>query len=138
LGGVQPNKKVTDPPYGVEYDPGWRDGKIGKDSQGKTVRVSSGMARRLTRTDAVGTVENDNHADWSAAWALFPGSVAYIWHGQKQLVSMASQLGGCEFATRNLIVWANTARCSGGSDASNSAGETRCCHCQRTSDRELE
>ena len=25
LGGVQPNLMVTDPPYGVNYDPEWRN-----------------------------------------------------------------------------------------------------------------
>ena len=25
LGGVAPHLMVTDPPYGVDYDPGWRD-----------------------------------------------------------------------------------------------------------------
>ena len=29
---------------------------------------------------AVGVVMNDDRADWSEAWALFPGSVAYVWH----------------------------------------------------------
>ena len=29
---------------------------------------------------AVGKVVNDDRADWREAWALFPGSVAYIWH----------------------------------------------------------
>jgi hypothetical protein len=25
--------------------------------------------------------ENDDRADWSEAWALFPGDVAYVWQG---------------------------------------------------------
>ena len=28
----------------------------------------------------LGTGGNDDRADWRAAWALFPGAVAYVWH----------------------------------------------------------
>jgi hypothetical protein len=28
----------------------------------------------------LGKVANDDRADWRDAWALFPGSVAYVWH----------------------------------------------------------
>lgn len=50
---------VTDPPYGVEYDPSWRQ-KAGKG------------------TRATGTVQNDDKINWALAWHLFPGSVAYV------------------------------------------------------------
>ena len=30
---------------------------------------------------AKGKVLNDDRADWREAWALFPGDVAYVWHG---------------------------------------------------------
>src|SRR5215211_9424567 len=52
LGRVRPHLMVTDPPYGVEYDPAWR---------GNTKRT--------------GKVLNDDRADWRDAWALFPGDV---------------------------------------------------------------
>ncbi len=63
LAGVRPHLMVTDPPYGVEYDPAWRN------------RAGLGSTQR------VGKVENDDRADWREAWALFPGDVAYVWHG---------------------------------------------------------
>ncbi|MEI6283300.1 MAG: ParB/Srx family N-terminal domain-containing protein, partial [Alphaproteobacteria bacterium] len=56
LGGLKPHLMVTDPPYGVNYDASWRTG-AGVGSKGA----------------AVGKVLNDGRADWSAAWALFPG-----------------------------------------------------------------
>ena len=63
LAGVQPHLMVTDPPYGVKYDPAWRN----RAGLGNTARI--------------GKVENDDRADWREAWALFPGDVAYVWHG---------------------------------------------------------
>ena len=59
LGGVKPLLMVTDPPYGVEYDPSWRN--------------QAGAAK----TKRTGKVLNDDRADWREAWALFPGDVAY-------------------------------------------------------------
>src|SRR5258708_18574801 len=62
LAGVSPHLMVTDPPYGVNYDPAWR----------KRAGVNLN-ARKL------GKVANDDRADWREAWGLFPGSVAYVW-----------------------------------------------------------
>ncbi len=59
LAGVKPQLMITDPPYGVNYDPAWR----------KRAGVNLN-ARKL------GKVANDDRADWREAWALFPGSVA--------------------------------------------------------------
>ena len=89
LGGVEPHLMVTDPPYGVEYAASWREDALG----GKR---------------ATGKVENDDNADWSEAWALFPGDVAYVWHGDKQSPVTAGELLGCGFALRALIVWAKS------------------------------
>jgi hypothetical protein len=58
LDGLAPHLMVTDPPYGVEYDPSWRH-RAG-----------------VNRSSRVGKVRNDECADWEAAWALFPGSIA--------------------------------------------------------------
>ena len=33
------------------------------------------------RTGRTGKVLNDDRADWREVWALFPGDVAYVWHG---------------------------------------------------------
>ena len=92
LGAVRPHLMVTDPPYGVDYDPEWRE-----------------RAGVSTATAAKGKVLNDDRADWREAWALFPGDVAYVWHGDKQLVSIAEQLTQAKFDLRNLIVWGKSA-----------------------------
>ena len=88
LNSVRPHLMVTDPPYGVEYDPAWRN------------RAGLGTTQR------VGKVENDDRADWREAWALFPGEVCYIWHGALHAGTVAESLGACGFQIRAQIVWA--------------------------------
>ena len=92
LNGVKPHLMVTDPPYGVSYDAGWRN-----------------KAKRADGTPigayAVGVVSNDDRADWAEAWALFPGDVAYIWHGAVHVATVADSLVVSGFDIRSQIVW---------------------------------
>ncbi len=88
LAGVRPHLMVTDPPYGVAYDPEWRN------------RAGVSTTRRT------GAVENDHRADWREAWALFPGEVAYVWHGALHATTVAESLTACGFDIRAQIVWA--------------------------------
>ena len=89
LAGSQPHLMVADPPYGVGYDPSWRSRR----------NLSSG---RL----AQGKVLNDDRADWREAYALFPGDVAYVWHGALHGDVVAAGLAACGFQLRAQIVWA--------------------------------
>ena len=91
LGKVRPHLLVTDPPYGVSYDPAWR----------QAAGISSPGA-------AIGKVLNDDRADWRAAWALFPGDVAYVWHGGLHAAAVADSLAACKFSARAQIVWVKT------------------------------
>jgi len=88
LGDVKPLLMVTDPPYGVEYDPGWRN--------------QAGAAK----TKRTGKVLNDDRADWREAWALFPGDVAYVWHGALHATTVADSLIASGFNIRSQIIWA--------------------------------
>ena len=88
LSGVKPLLMVTDPPYGVEYDPGWRN--------------KAGAAA----TKRTGKVLNDDRADWREAWALFPGDVAYVWHGALHAATVAESLEISGFTIRSQIIWA--------------------------------
>ena len=88
LGGVAPLLMVTDPPYGVEYDPSWRN------------RAGAATTKRT------GKVLNDDRADWREAWALFPGDVAYVWHGALHAATVAQSLEAAGFAIRSQIIWA--------------------------------
>lgn len=93
LAGEKPHLMVTDPPYGVDYDPNWR----------LTARLNK-PAQKL----AGGRVNNDHRADWREAWALFIGDVAYIWHGGLHAGTVAESLTACEFEIRSQIVWAKS------------------------------
>ncbi len=88
LNGVAPHLMVTDPPYGVDYDPGWRN------------------ATGATKTQRTGKVLNDDRADWRAAWALFPGDVTYVWHGALHASTVAESLVASGFEIRSQIIWA--------------------------------
>ena len=88
LGDVKPQLMVTDPPYGVEYDPGWRN--------------KAGAAA----TKRTGKVLNDDRADWREAWSLFPGDVAYVWHGALHAATVAESLTVTGFNIRSQIIWA--------------------------------
>ncbi len=88
LGGATPHLMVTDPPYGVDYDPAWRN------------------ASGASTTRRTGKVLNDDRADWREAWALFPGEVAYVWHGALHATTVAESLGAAGFQVRSQIIWA--------------------------------
>jgi DNA modification methylase len=93
LAGAQPHLMVTDPPYGVNYDADWRNSAQRANGQPYGGR-------------AVGKVTNDDCVDWRAAWKLFKGDVAYVWHGALHVANMSCQLTECGFDLRALIVWA--------------------------------
>ena len=95
LNGVAPHLMVTDPPYGVEYEPAWRN----------RVRRADG-----TRVGALATgkVLNDDCDDWREAWALFPGDVAYVWHGALHARAVAESLEAAGFGIRAQVIWDKT------------------------------
>lgn len=96
LGGSMPFMCVTDPPYGVNYDPSWRN-------------VEAAKGRLAYAASRVGEVTNDDRADWRETWTLFPGDVIYSWHpaGAPSLVH-ASALQDSGFTLRMQIIWAKS------------------------------
>jgi DNA modification methylase len=87
LGQDRPTLLLTDPPYGVKYDPDWRE------------RAGLGQQRQT------GLVLNDDRVDWSEAYKLFPGDVAYIWHAGLHAAEVAAGLEAAGFRIRAQIVW---------------------------------
>lgn len=94
LAGVRPLLMVTDPPYGVEYDPAWRNNALRANGEAIGAR-------------AVGKVSNDDLADWTEAWDLFPGDVAYVWHAGRFASEVQRSLEAAKFNVRAQIIWAN-------------------------------
>ena len=88
LDGAEPAMMVTDPPYGVNYDSSWR--------------YKAGIS---TKDGAFGKSVNDDENDWQAAYALFPGSIAYVWMSSLDLPVPARGLDACGFIRRSLIIW---------------------------------
>ena len=88
VGTDKPIIMITDPPYGVAYDPMWR------------VRAGGGGRH------AAGKVTNDDRVDWSAAFRLFPGDIAYVWHAGLHAGEVATSLTESGFELRAQIIWA--------------------------------
>lgn len=93
MGETKAALMVTDPPYGVEYDADWRN--RADRANGKPYGAS-----------AIGKVKNDDVADWTPAWLLFTGDVAYIWHADRRASEVQRSIESAGFAIRCQIVWA--------------------------------
>jgi DNA modification methylase len=90
LDGARPHLMTTDPPYGVNYDPEWRN------------------EAGVSATMRTGKVANDDRADWREAWALFPGDVAYVWHAGVHARTVIESLEAAGFVIRSQIIWAKS------------------------------
>lgn len=89
LAGESPNLMVTDPPYGVSYDPSWREGQdlgVGKRSKGKVL--------------------NDDRIDWFDAYNLFTGNIVYVWHAANYTHLVAQSIINSGFDLVAQIIWA--------------------------------
>lgn len=98
--GRKPFMLVTDPPYGVNYDPGWRNDA--QHAGAKSLRGAPGGR-------AIGKVTNDNCADWQQTYELSGADVAYVWHAPGAIQGVFLQsitLAGYEI--RNTIIWAKS------------------------------
>jgi len=88
LKNARPHLMVTDPPYGLQYDPTWR--------------VRRGVS---ARSNKMGAVLNDDQADWRDAWSLFPGDVAYVWCASMRNDVVIASLEASGFVRRAQIIW---------------------------------
>lgn len=87
LAGAVPFLMVTDPPYGVDYEPEWRN---------------DAMQHSSART---GKIANDRRVDWTAAYERFPGAVAYVWYAGLFAGEVARHLQACKLQVRSQIIW---------------------------------
>ncbi|MBI4208553.1 MAG: site-specific DNA-methyltransferase [Deltaproteobacteria bacterium] len=80
----KPLLMVTDPPYGVHYDPRWRD---------------------VLHQKKRGSLFKDDRIDWTEAFTYFPGNICYVWHAAFYSHRVAEHLEGCGFKLVNPIIW---------------------------------
>lgn len=95
LRGAKPNLMVTDPPYGVEYDPDWRNRADRANGKAYGAR-------------AIGMVKNDDRVDWAASFKHFSGDVAYCWHADRHASAVQASLESAGLLIRSQIIWAKT------------------------------
>ncbi len=93
LAGAAPNLMVTDPPYGVSYDPSWR------------AQVIDRASGRSKAGRALYAVTNDHRADWGSAFEHFGGDVAYVWHGALNSTLVRAELEAVGLKARAQIIW---------------------------------
>lgn len=79
---------VTDPPYGVNYDPSWREG------------ADLGVGKR-----SKGLVKNDDVIDWGAVFLLWEAPVIYCWHAGKYSAQVSDSLTRGEYEIVSQIIW---------------------------------
>ena len=100
LGDRKPRLMVTDPPYGICLDSGWRD-RAGLNEGG------SGEGRTEGHTET--TIAGDTRADWSEAFELVPSlEVAYVWHASKFTREVLDGLLRIGFLHHQQIIWDKT------------------------------
>lgn len=88
MAGEKAALMVTDPPYGVEYDPAWRARAGINKNDGK-----------------MGVVANDGRIDWREAWALFRGDVAYVWHAGLHASAVQDSLASEGLVVVAQVIW---------------------------------
>jgi DNA modification methylase len=82
MDGAKAGMMVTDPPYGVNYDPEIRD-----------------------TAKSVGKITNDDRASWLDAWELFAGDVAYVWHASLFTSVVLADLEASGLRHVSMIIW---------------------------------
>jgi DNA modification methylase len=88
LQGERPALVVTDPPYGVDYDPTWR--------------AEAGINQN---TERMGLVANDSRVDWGEVYPLFAAPVLYVWHAGKFADEVQASLAAAGYEIVAQIIW---------------------------------
>ena len=98
LDGATPRLMITDPPYGVEFEPRWRNEALKKGS------LSWEYAPLRSSY-----ITNDDKADWQAAYALSPSEVVYNWSASVKALITGHALETTGHQLRTMLVWVKPA-----------------------------
>lgn len=90
LNNQSPNTMITDPPYGVECEAGWR-------AEAKGVKK--------TAREENSNLQNDNRADWYDSYILHKGNIAYVWHASAFTDVVMDGLRRAGFEIKAQIIW---------------------------------
>jgi DNA modification methylase len=120
LGDCKPLLMVTDPPYGIELDSGWRDraGLNTAPGQKRTKAMKraaknhpqypaeASYMKHRTEGHTETSISGDTRADWSDAFALVPSlEVAYVWHASRFTREVLDGLLRIGFLHHQQIIW---------------------------------
>ncbi len=86
MGGERAALCVTDPPYGVNYDPSWRGEDLDQTVHGETIAGDDGF-------------------EWIAVFEHVPADVLYVWLASNWLATVQFGIEKYGFETRYLIIW---------------------------------
>ena len=93
LNGAKPRLMITDPPYGVSYDPEWRNRALDS-SQWKTKR------------SILPITNDDNPMDWSGVLSLFQPEVLYVWSPMgADSIRFGAAIENAGYQIRAQIIW---------------------------------
>lgn len=90
MNGQKPNTMITDPPYGVKYEAGWR---------------AEAKNTKKTDREISSNLKNDDNADWYDAYVLHPGNIAYVWHASAFTDVVMEGLRKANFEIKAQIIW---------------------------------
>ncbi len=123
LDGATPRLLATDPPYGVELDPTWRDraGHNGLGPAEPPYMLRDGAMDHPAADDATAaphgghgrtrghrntSLSGDTRIDWSDAFALVPSlEVGYVWHAGVHAAAVAQGLVRVGFEIVEQVIW---------------------------------
>ena len=88
FGNDSPNLMVTDPPYGIGYNPSKQRGGNRSFSKGRSAEII-----------------NDDISSWKDAYQHFKGNVAYVWHANLKTDVIMKDLRDCGFEITSVIIW---------------------------------
>lgn len=93
MNNEKPILMVTDPPYGVEYDPNWRE-----EAAKKGLIMDLGVKNK-------GLVKNDDIVDWSQVWKSWDIPVVYCWHASVKAWEVAKSFLENDYKIVSQLVW---------------------------------